>query len=131
MSSSPSETVTAAKQALDDLIETLGAIDVAADRKANAETALAANTKERESVKVRMAQAKSELERINAQIGSKTGVFDEDKARTLKQLNDGIAQATAQLASLARELKAKQERHDAILAQMGALAEKLELKRAV
>jgi predicted nucleic acid-binding Zn-ribbon protein len=126
----PSQAVRAAQAALSHLTEVLEAIETLAARRAGAETALAATVQEHEIVNDDLKLAQAELERVSSQLAAGAGNVDEERTRALAAVNAQIKSARAELASLEEQLKARREAHDGVLASMGGLVTRLDLKQA-
>ncbi len=128
--STPSEAVRAAQEALNALTEHLDVIDTFAERKAGAEAALAATAKEHDALKVKLRQAQADLDRVSSQLESKAAILDDARARALADINAQIKAGQEELFQLNGQLKEKREAHDAVVASMGSLVNRLDLKRA-
>ncbi len=128
--STPSETVRAAQEALNALTEHLDVIDTFAERKAGAEAALTATAKEHDALKAKLRETQGELDRVSSQLSSKASILNDERARALADVNARIKSAEEELAQLDVQVRAKREAHDAVIASMGSLVNRLDLKRA-
>lgn len=126
----PSETVRAAQAALNSLTEHLDVIDTFAERKAGAQAALDATAKEHDALRAKLRDVQVEIDRASALLANKTAMVNDERARALKDINAQIDSAKEELAELTVQLKAKREAHDAVVASMGSLVQRLDLKRA-
>ncbi len=121
----PSEAIKAAHSTLAALAEHHDAIDKAEERRAGIETALAGVERDYKASQTRLQAVRADLGRAEEQLLGRTNLIDDEKARSLKDLQDQINSAQEQLRDLNRKVAEKQQRHDEIITSMESLRKRL------
>ncbi len=121
----PSEAIKAAHSTLAALAEHHDAIDKAEERRAGIETALAGVEKDFKAASARLSSVRADLGRAEEQLVGRTNLIDDEKARSLRDLQDQINSAQEQLRDLNRKVAERQQRHDEIITSMEALRKRL------
>lgn len=122
---SPSEVIQSLHSTLTATLEHLDLIDEAESKAKAAQTQLTATTKELDVASKRLEAVRAELVKSESDLQSKRHLVNDEAARSLRETNQQIAKAQEDLKRLQIQIAEQRKEHDAILASMAALGQRL------